>query len=207
MITAEAAASSRARWLAPVCLIAIITATELGGEPVRALLRFDREAIAVGQWWRLLSASFVHLGWYHTMLNILGLIVFALLCPQPQPAIVWLRRLLLISLGMSLALLVFVPDLHRYVGLSGVLHGLFLLGLVPQVRRRDLVAGACLLYLFGKLIYEMWAGAPLSDEVAIGGPVIVASHLFGTLAALIYGLVFGSFRGDGIERWFIVKRN
>lgn len=201
MITAGTVVSSQPRWLAPSILIALIVATELGGDALRNALRFDREAILAGQGWRLLTASFVHLGWYHAMLNILGLIVFVLLCPQAQPPLVWLRRMLLLSLGTGLGLLAFVPELHRYVGMSGVLHGLFLLGLVPQVRARDWIATGCLVYLFGKLGYEMWSGAPVSDEAAIGGRVIVESHLFGTLAALLYGGVFGSLRRHGHERW------
>src|SRR3546814_17420864 len=46
------------------------------------------------------------------------------------PARIWLLRLFVISLGMGLCLFFFVPDLTRYVGMSGVINGLFVLGLI-----------------------------------------------------------------------------
>jgi hypothetical protein len=78
--------------------------------------------------------------------------------------------------------------------MSGVIHGLFLLGLVRQVvRDRDLIAAGCIAYLVGKIAWEMYSGVPVSDEQAIGGKVLVESHLYGTLSAVLYGLIFGAF--------------
>ncbi len=173
----------------------LILATELLGDSGRHWLQYDRAAIADGQWWRLLSGNFVHLGWYHWFLNELGLVVLVLLCADVLPWRVWLRRLVWLSFGVTLGLYAFVPDMHRYVGLSGVIHGLFVLGLMPQVLRGDPIAAGCLLFLVGKIGYEWFAGAPVSDAAAIGGRVAVESHLFGVVAALAYGLVFRSFGG------------
>lgn len=186
-------------WAAPLCLIALLFATELLGDWGRALFSYDRVAIARGEWWRLLSGNFVHLGWYHWFLNELGLIVLVLLCPESLSPLVWTRRVLLLSVGMSLCLYFFVPRLHSYVGMSGVIHGLFVLGLMPQVLKKDLIALGCLLYLLGKVGYELFAGAPVSDEQAIGGSVVTESHLYGSICAFIYGLIFGSF--NKIETW------
>ncbi|WP_299688931.1 rhombosortase [Hydrocarboniphaga sp.] len=166
---------------------------------MRDLLCYQRTAIAAGQWWRLLTGNFVHLGWYHLFLNELGLIVLVLLCPERLSLWVLARRVVLIGLAMSLCLYAFVPGLHSYVGMSGVIHGLFVLGLLPQLRRRDLVSLGCLIFLLGKLGYEQLAGAPVSDEAAIGGSVITDAHFFGAIAALVYALIFGNWRG-GPER-------
>lgn len=187
---------SAAVWLAPAALMLLLVFTELLGDGGRELLRYDRSAILAGQWWRLLTGNFVHLGWYHLALNEMGLLVLVLLCPEPLPLWVWVRRIVVLSLGMTSGLLAFVPQLHSYVGMSGVIHGLFVLGLMPQVLRRDLIALGCLLYLVGKIGWELYAGAPVSDEAAIGGRVVVESHLFGTISAFVYGAVFRSFRGN-----------
>ena len=56
-----------------------------------------------------------------------------------------------LSLAISALLFVAAPTVNRYVGLSGVLHGLFVLGLVPMARSGDRVAMAGLLLLFAKL--------------------------------------------------------
>lgn len=190
-------------WSPVATIMALMLLAELTGEWGRNVLAFDREAILDGQWWRLLTANFVHLGWYHLFLNEMGLLVLLLLCPERLPPWQWARRMVWLSVLMTLALLMFVPKLHGYVGMSGVIHGLFLLGLLPQVMRRDLIAMACLAYLTGKIGWEFFAGAPVSDEAAIGGHVVVESHLFGVVAAVLYAAVFRTLRGEGAPRGLV----
>ncbi|HEY1076328.1 MAG TPA: rhombosortase [Fontimonas sp.] len=174
----------------------LILALETLGDGGRSALAYDRTQILHNaQWWRVLTGSLVHLGWYHCILNALGLVVLVLLCPDAMSGWVWARRVGVLAVVMSFCLLAFEPGLRNYVGMSGVIHGLFVLGLMPQVLKRDLIAAGCLIYLVGKIGWELVAGGPVSDEAALGGRVVVESHLFGTLAAFGYGLVFGSFRG------------
>lgn len=170
-------------WGPPLALLVLIGLLETLRPWVHAALSYQRPLILDGELWRLLTGNIVHLGAWHTFLNGLGVLVFVLLCPVRWGALGWTWRLCVLGLGMSLGLLAFLPDLHGYVGLSGVIHGLFLLGLWPQVRRGDLIASGCLLYLVGKVGWELYAGAPVSDEAAIGGRVIVESHLYGSVVA------------------------
>lgn len=177
-------------WGLMALILVLELACEWGGEPVRDALRYDRAAILDGQLWRLLTGHLVHLGGSHLLLNELGLLVLVMLCPQPLSAREWAQRLLFICLGLSLGLMIFVHALHRYVGLSGVIHGLFLLGLLPQVRQRDVIAALALAYLIGKLVWEQWTGVPVSDEAAIGGRVATESHLLGVVVAGVYAALF-----------------
>lgn len=193
MITTNLLQSSLKRWGPPLVLVLLIGALALGGDAWRDALRYDRSAITTGEWWLLLTGNYVHLGAYHALLNALGVLVYVLLCPEIVPWTVWLRRLLFLSFGMTLGLYIFVPTAAAYVGLSGVIHGLFVLGLMPQVLKKDLIALGCLTYLIGKIGWELFAGAPVSDEAALGGSVLVESHLFGTLSAFVYGFVFRSY--------------
>lgn len=199
-------------WSSPLVLMALIALLALGGEPWINALRYDRVAIAGGEWWRLLTCNFVHLpgntivwegfrfhGPWHLFLNELGVLVLVLLCPERLSAAVWARRLVVLGLGMSAGLYFYAPELRWYVGLSGVMHGLFLLGLMPQALKKDIVALGCILYLLGKLGYELYAGAPVSDEHAIGGKVALDSHLWGAISGLVYGLIFQAFWKP--ERW------
>lgn len=196
ILTVASPTSSLNRWSGPVLITVMILLLAMLGEGARVQLSFERTGLESGQMWRLLTAHFVHLGHYHALLNMLGLLALLVLCPQALSFFEWMRRILLLSLTTSAALYFLSPQITSYVGFSGVIHGLFLLGLVPMVRSRDLIACACLLYLLGKIAWESYAGAPLSDELAIGGRVVTQSHLFGTLAGLIYGLIFGSFRKE-----------
>lgn len=198
MIT-KAPQSSLKVWAAPLVLMLLLLCTELLGDWGRGWLRYDRALIADGQWWRFITGNFVHLGWYHWFLNEMGLAVLVLLCPEVLSPSVWARRIFLLCLGMSAGLYWMVPDMKNYVGMSGVIHGLFVLGLMPQVMKKDLIALGCLLYLLGKLGYELFAGAPVSDEHAIGGSVATESHFYGSIAAFVYGWVFQSF--TRVETW------
>ena len=203
-------------WMFPSALMLLIAVLAIGGEPWINALRYDRAAIAAGEWYRLLTGNLVHLpgntiewnGWHfhgpwHLFLNELGVLVLVLLCPERLSMLVWLRRTVFLGLGMSLGLYFFAPDMFWYVGLSGAMHGFFVLGLVPQAVKKDIVALGCLTYLLGKLGYELYAGAPVSDEYAIGGKVALESHLWGAISALVYGVVFQSFWKP--ERWAFWK--
>lgn len=201
---AERLRETAGTWVPIAVLMLILLLTESFGDAGRAWLQYDRAAILDGQWWRLLTGNLVHLGWYHWFLNEVGLLVLLLLCPERLSPWVWLRRLVLIGVFMSGALLLWVPNMGIYVGLSGVQHGLFLLGLGRQVMsQRDPIAIGCLLFLFGKLAWEMVFGVAVSDEQAIGGRVALESHLYGALGALIYGLLFRSFIEDErvVPKW------
>lgn len=184
----------------PILLGVLVMLTALGGEPLRALLRYERIAVGHGEWWRLLSAHLVHLNLWHTLLNVLGLVTLALLCPQRLPWTLMLRRLLWLGFGVSLCLYHFAPAVPDYVGLSGVLHGLFVLGLVPPALRADRYALAALALLLAKLVAEQVWGASAAEGELIGGYVVTQAHLYGAVLALAYGIFFGSFGGREAAR-------
>lgn len=194
MISAASLRDSLARLGLPLTVGLVVVALAIGGRPVTDMLAYGREALVDGQWWRALSGHFVHLGAVHAALNLGGLAALLLLCPHQPPAREWLRRIGWLSLAISALLFVAAPTVNRYVGLSGVLHGLFVLGLVPMARSGDRVAMAGLLLLFAKLAWEQAMGPSADEERLIGGNVVTLAHLFGTLAALVYGFAFGIFR-------------
>lgn len=191
---ADSLVGSRERWAVPAAVALLCLLLALGGDPVWQALAYQREAVGAGQWWRLLSANFLHLGWYHLGLNLVGLWTLLLLCPGPLPAWAWLLRLLVLGLGVTAGIYLWAPQWHSYVGFSGVLHGLFLLGLLPQALRRDWIALAALACLAGKLAWEAISGVPISDEQALGGRVAQEAHWFGIIAALCYAAIAGLLR-------------
>jgi rhomboid family GlyGly-CTERM serine protease len=197
MITAGLDKSSLAAWRFPAGLAAIIVLTQAAGPMVHGALAYDRAAIASGEVWRMFTANFVHLSWYHCFLNVLALVAYALLCPGRVTALAWTARVAALSLGVSMGLYAFAPRVDTYVGLSGALHGLFVLGLWPLAARRDLIAIGCLVFLVSKIAWELAMGAPVSDAASIGGRVVTESHLFGTLAALVYGLIVNGLGQSG----------
>ena len=193
-IIAEDSARAPRVWLPPALLVIVSTVLELLDSRVASVLRYDRLAVDQGQWWRLLTANFVHLGWWHLLLNGLSLVLLVALCPERLSPAEWLRRVIFVGIGMTLGLHLFVPALSTYVGLSGLVYGLFLLGLGRQAAARDAIAIASLVFLACRILWELTIGAPESEQQLIGGGVVAESHLSGVVAAFIYGVAFGVFR-------------
>ncbi|HEY4974530.1 MAG TPA: rhomboid family intramembrane serine protease, partial [Steroidobacteraceae bacterium] len=78
--------------LAVVLLLLALSALGAWG---RETLQYDRAALMRYQWWRLLSAHLVHLGWRHALLNCAGLTLLWMLFAREFSARRWLWIVLL----------------------------------------------------------------------------------------------------------------
>ncbi len=175
-------------WLLPAVLALVVLALQLAGPVVAGLLRYQRESILHGQVWRLLTGHLVHLRWGHCLLNIAGLGLLWLLFSPRMAERAWLVSFGVCALGTSLALLWLAPQIQWYVGLSGVLHGLYASAVLCLWRPRDWEGYALALGLAAKLLWEQQLGPMPGTEAAAGGPVVVAAHLYGAVSGLAAGL-------------------
>jgi len=148
-------------------------------------LRYERDPIIVGQWWRLISGNFVHLSWEHLLMNLAGLVLIWILLSRLLTTTQWLIVILTGSLAVGLGLLAFNPQLDWYVGLSGMLHGMFVVGLINNIRRGYRLEWLLLLGLVLKLLWEQVYGAMPGSTNLAGGAVIVDAHLYGAIAGLL----------------------
>jgi rhomboid family GlyGly-CTERM serine protease len=169
-----------------VLLLACVVLQWQGGE---YSLRFDRQAIEQGHLWLLLSAHLVHLGWHHLWLNMGGLLLVSLFFGRYASPLTWLLLLLFCGLAVGAGLFLFSPQLHYYVGLSGVLHGLFIMGGWLERRVYPLAGNSLLLLIVVKLVWEQLVG-PMPGSVSLtGGPVAVDAHLYGAVAGVLFVLL------------------
>ena len=160
------------------------------GEPLTGLLRYQRDAVLAGQWWRLLTGNLVHLGWPHLWLNLAGLLLVWLLFHSALPQRVWLTVTVVSSLAVGLGLLFFDPNLAWYVGLSGTLHGLFAAGLVASLAAGQRAEWLLLALFLAKLTWEQLVGPTPGTAELAGGNVIVDAHLYGTVGGALTVLVW-----------------
>ena len=170
----------RARALLFALLVALLCVL-LQGAGLVELLRFDRGAIAEGQWWRLLSGNFVHLGTSHLSMNLVGLALVVALVWPGFGAAEWALLTLLSSLVVGAGLYRLNPEIGWYVGFSGTLHGLVAAGCLADLRRYPRSAALLLALVAGKLAWEQLAGALPGSEATAGGRVVVDAHLYGAL--------------------------
>lgn len=168
---------------APAAGILLMAALQAAG--LAHSLRYDRQAILDGEVWRLLSGNLVHLGWSHLWLNAFGLLLVWLLFGPLLPSSVWLLQAAWASLAVGLGLLWFDPGLHWYVGLSGTLHGLFVVGVLEESRTDKGFAVLVFAVFVAKLAWEQAYGPMPGSEHTAGGPVVVNAHLYGTFGGLL----------------------
>ncbi|WP_221796987.1 rhombosortase [Oceanobacter mangrovi] len=164
-------------------LVIVILGLEACKPWLQQWLQFDRNGLDHGQFWRLISANFTHLSFYHAAGNCGGLLLVAYLLGN---SVRHLRVLLLLgwcSLAVGAGLYWLAPDLRQYVGLSGVLHGLLVVApFWSQFYSRRFA------WLFAAAISlkVLWEQSPWYDDMAmfglIGGRVETRAHLFGLLA-------------------------
>jgi rhomboid family GlyGly-CTERM serine protease len=181
--------------LAIVMVGVLLLLPELAGDAARAGLRYDRTALAAGQWWRLITAHVVHLDLEHTLLNLLGLVMMWALFARDYRPRQWLVIVAAVVLAIDAGLWFWDTQIHWYVGASGALHGFMAAGTLAHLRRGDLDGWILAIFIVLKLGYEQWSGAlPFSDS---GVPVVVNAHLYGALGGVIAAACLKP-RGDSL---------
>jgi len=179
----------RAYGWALMAACALLGLVELGSDAARALLSYDRVALARGEWWRVLTAHFVHLDVQHTILNALGLILMWALFARDYSPLRWLAIYLFAALCISAGLWMWNPEVQWYVGASGALHGVMAAGTLAHLRRRDLDGWILATFIIAKLGYEQFAGAM---PFAGGANTIVDAHLYGAVGGLALAVLLRS---------------
>ncbi|MBB1598982.1 rhombosortase [Variovorax sp. UMC13] len=169
----------------------LLVALQAAGDAPKLLLRYERYAVLHGELWRLFSAHLVHLGWAHALLNACGLLLCAWIAPTRFGARQLVCDGLLLGACVALMLLLFSPQVTHYVGLSGVLYGLFVLGLAPPAFRGDRIALLGLATVLGWMAWQLVAGPAPAEERQIGGRIIAVAHLYGVVGAFVLLAVQG----------------
>jgi rhomboid family GlyGly-CTERM serine protease len=170
--------------LALLAACALLLLPTLAGEAGRALLRYDRAALAAGEWWRLLTAHVVHLDTRHALLNCLGLALMWALFARDYSPRQWVPIVLGAMAAIDAGLWLCDSTLGWYVGSSGALHGVMAAGALAHIRRGERDGWVLAGLLAVKLAYEAWLGAlPFSGSEA----VVVSAHLYGVVGGATVG--------------------
>ena len=161
-------------------LAGLLLAAAVGDAP-RALLGYERGAIAAGEYWRLLTAHLVHFDLRHAALNALGLLLLWALFSRDYRPRHWVAIIAASIAAIDAGLWFLDPAIEWYVGASGWLHGVMAAGTLAHLRRGDLDGWILAAFLAAKLASEQWGPLPFAG----GAPVIVQAHLFGAIGGLV----------------------
>jgi len=182
-------------WWLPTSVACLTISTQALG--LESELRYQRILVEHGQWWRLVTGNFVHLGWMHLLRDLAGLFLIWMLFRHRMSSGSWAILVLLASLGVCLGIYLFNPAIAWYVGLSGMLFGLFTAGAVlewksSRWRSLGMLAGMALL-----LAYTVFIGPLPGEQTGLGGRIVPQAHVYGACMGLAYIL----WRGGWLRWW------
>ncbi|MCS6203773.1 rhombosortase [Shewanella baltica] len=160
----------------------------LASPAVDNLLAYRRSAIADGEWWRLISGNLLHTNQWHLLMNLAGLWVVLLLHHLHYNIKGLSALFLVLCLLEGIGLYLGYPQLIGYVGLSGMLHGLFAFGAVQDIIRKLRSGYLLLLGVIIKVGHEQLYGASNDVTAMIGARVATEAHLVGLICGLICAL-------------------
>ena len=163
--------------------------------------RFNRALVEHGQVWLLFTAHIVHLNWSHWALNMGGLAIVAFFFSPHASARQWLAVLFVSACVINVGLWWGMPEIRSYVGLSGVLHGLFLYGALREIRFYPASGYVLTMVLVAKLAWEFFNGALPGSEDMTGGRVLTEAHLLGAIGGVLVWLL------ESINRRFIARED
>jgi rhomboid family GlyGly-CTERM serine protease len=171
-------------------LIAIFNTPVLFGM-VWSSMVFQPEAVRAGEWWRLVTHPFVHLTWYHLLLD--GTAFLSLYCSLVERRVsVRLAYVVATAAGSLIASWISSPIISTsgLGGLSGIAHGLMAISAIEMLggdKTERKIGWASLIVVFGKASFEAITGKMFFgflDFGLLGSPVAV-SHAGGILGGLI----------------------
>lgn len=152
---------------------------------------YNRHHIANGEYWRLITGHFIHLNNAHLLLNMLGVGLVLVLFDNVLAIWQWLVVLLASALIISVLIYVNLPQVQGYVGLSGVIHGLYVLAsmrLLIQPKERNFAIILMLMVTLKLLTENSGQGTSFTANL-IGGHVLLPAHLYGALVGLLFGVL------------------
>ena len=119
-------------WLS-LTLAGLVAALFAAFGPAPTAWVYDRFAIVDGEWWRLLSGHWVHSDGSHLIWNLAALLALGWII-ETRSRYALIVGLLGGSIGVDLVLWLWLPEVTRYCGMSGVLNTLWLFALATLWR-------------------------------------------------------------------------
>jgi len=174
-------------------IILILNCPLIGGHHFDTMV-FLPQSIRTGQWWRIISHPFVHLTWYHLLLDA-GAFLLLYHGLKEQARLMRIVYVIACGAGSLLTSLWISPVISAQglCGLSGIAHGLMAVCALEGMENKShdktdrLVAAVMFVVVVGKSVVEV-----VNDQVffqflhfeMMGHPV-AACHAGGVLAGII----------------------
>jgi len=155
------------------------------GLELQSVLEFRRNNI-FSQPATLLFSHFTHITWAHLAINLAACFSINYLFFKDKHWAYVLSVVFTLAIVTSLELYFFSTNVQWYRGLSGVLHGFFVLGCIHSLKKEKLAASLFLSAIIIKLLWEQFS-PDKSSSMLDGATIIVDAHLWGAITGLLLG--------------------
>ena len=168
-----------------ILIVALIALAQLPA--IEPALFWQRDAIAHGEVWRLITGNFTHTNWPHMIMNTVALAIITFIFRAHLTALRLTTVLLSLSLFVGICLL--GSPMHNYAGLSGVLHGLFAWGACRDIAAKDKLGYVMLAGIILKVLHEQIFGASALSANLIQARVATEAHLAGLIGGVLLAIL------------------
>ncbi|MBP90010.1 MAG: rhombosortase [Planctomycetaceae bacterium] len=182
----------------PITLgVAILSLALMCSANLSEILQFDREAVAAGQLWRVVTGHFTHWNLDHLFWDGVVFAVLGVLCERRQRG----RFMLCLTAAAVLipaSVWLLLPELNTYRGLSGLDTALFtmLAGSIlaekwaaREWRWVTIIAGL-MIGLGSKIAFEVFTqGTMFVDTVTANFQPVPLAHVVGALAGIVVAML------------------
>ncbi len=174
----------------PIFLIFTSITLALLGENTLLSLRYEYSSISDGELWRLFTANLLHISWSHLWLNILALLLIYSLTYRYISTSIWWYATILSSLGITLFLYFFMSELGWYIGLSGLLHSLIVMGSIAGIAHGRKEFYLLLMLICLKILIEQFYNPLSANIISVDENIIVNAHFYGVIMGFVSALIF-----------------
>lgn len=133
--------------------------------------------VAQGEWWRLVTAAFLHGGLLHIAFNMYALYLFGPYVEQVLGRWRFIVTYLTLAVGSSVLVYVLEDPRQLTIGASGAVFGLFGLALIFLIRTKQNINGMIVLLV-------------VNGVISLQSGISWQGHLGGFVTGLLLGLVF-----------------
>jgi len=171
--------------LAPLTVVIISLIAFIFDSSLSDSLVYQRSLLNQGELWRVFSGHFFHTNGFHFLLNGAAVIMLWALHGHFYTIKTYSYVFIVSAIICAIGIHWFSLDINQYVGLSGVLHGLFIWGAIEDIKAKERTGYLLLLGILLKIAHEQFYGA--SEDVAslIGANVAINAHLWGAIGGVI----------------------
>ena len=169
----------------PIIILFISLISFIFDNSLSELLVYQRSLVSEGEIWRAFSGHFFHTNGFHFLLNAAAVVLLWALHGHFYTIKNYLTVFIVSAIVCSIGIHWFSPDIDQYVGLSGVLHGIFIWGAIEDIKAKERTGYLLLLGVILKIAHEQYYGASEDVSDLIGANVAIDAHLWGAIGGVI----------------------